>query len=470
VTALRAALALAFATAAAGCVYFNGLYNAERAYAEADRARLAGQDSIARAGYERAAAGAERSYEKDREGKWADDALYLLGRARLRGGDWEGARDALEQARVRGADSEVTLGATLYLGALGLATGDPAGVTLLDRVLVGLGSGPVRGEGHLWRARYLLARGLTDLGWADLERARIEDPNLRVPAALEWLTSGVLEGDPAHSREGLDALLVHPRGAERVDTIAALAESESARRGPAAGALLLAGADTAAWIPARRDRLILLRAQLHLRAQDTAAARADAVRVVLAGGERATEGRLWLARLALDGMRRVEELEGLRPLLLPAVDEPAVRSLLEQARQLEMLAERGPQASPLGMFAAAEVARDALAAPRLAEALFVEYAGTTPPQPWRGKALLAAAAVAVDPERWALLRHAATSLPGDPYVAVAMGIPGDPRGYEILERELRDELRTLLADVTAAVRERDMLVRPRAEAAAERPR
>jgi len=70
----------------------------------------------------------------------------------------------------------------------------------------------------------------------------------------------------------------------------------------------------------------------------------------------------------------------------------------------------------------------------------------------------------------ALLRRAATSLPGDPYVAVAMGIPGDPRGYEILERELRDELRTLLADVTAAVRERDMLVRPRAEAAAERPR
>lgn len=34
-TALRAALALAFVTAAAGCVYFNGLYNAERAYAAA---------------------------------------------------------------------------------------------------------------------------------------------------------------------------------------------------------------------------------------------------------------------------------------------------------------------------------------------------------------------------------------------------------------------------------------------------
>jgi len=454
----RFVLGLPLAAAVSGCVYLNGLYNAQEAYGDAERARLAGQDSLAQVGYARAAAGAERSYQRDPEGDWADDALYLLGRARLRREDWDGARDALERARDGATNSDVRLASTMYLGALALATGDSLGIGALDFALVGLGRGAVRGEGHLWRARYLLARGRVSEGWADLERARLEDPSLRVPAALEWLTSGVVDGDPLRAREGANALLRESSAAERADTIVALAAREGDLRGPAAGARLLAGADSAAWTSSVRDRLILIRAKLHLVAGDSASARRDGARVADAGGERSIEARLWLARIALDGMDRADQLDQLRPLLLPAVEDPTVRALLEGARQLELLAERGRQANPLGLFAAAEIARDVLAAPRLAEALFVDYAAATPPQPWQGKALLAAAAVAADPERSALLRRAASALPGDPYVAVTMGIAGDPQSYEILERALRDELLVLLADVTAVVRPNEAMI------------
>ena len=467
----RTTVAAGLALVASGCIYLNGLYNAERAYADAERARLDGQDSLARAGYEQAAAGAERSYRRDPKGKWSDDALFLLGRARLRGGDWSGARSALEQARDQASDPDVRLGAILYLGATRVATGDGTeGVMLLDQALDGLGPGRMRGEGHLWRARHLLAQGLVDFGWADLERARLEDPSLRTSAALEWLTSGVLDGDALRAREGVDALLVDQKSAVRVDTVAALAAVESERWGARAGARLLGGADSAAWIGSARDRLILARAQLFLRAGDSAAARADGTRVVVSGGQRAIEGRLFLARLALGRLNRVEDLDQVRPLLVPAVEDPAVRALLEGTRQLELLAERGRQASPLGLFAAAEVARDVLDARRLAEALFLEYATLTPSQAWRGKALLAAAAVATDSAQAAFLLREAATLHEDPYVAVAFARPGDSERYETLERGLRDALASLLSDVTAAVRVRDMLVRPAADSVEEEPR
>ena len=467
----RTIAALGLALVAGGCIYLNGLYNAERAYANAERSRLDGQDSLARAGYERAAEGAARSYRRDPKGKWSDDALFLLGRARLRGEDWSGARTALEQARDQASDSDVRLGAILYLGAIRVATGEGAeGMKLLDQALDGLSTGPVRGEGHLWRARHLLAQGLVDLGWADLERARREDPSLRASAALEWLTSGVLDGDALRAREGVDALLVDQKSAVRLDTIAALAALESERWGARAGARLLGGADSAAWIGGVRDRLILARAQLFLRAGDSAKARADGARVVASGGQRAIEGRLFLARLALRRLDRVDDLDQVRPLLVPAVEDPAVRALLEGVRQLELLAERGRLMSPLGLFAAAEVARDALDARRLAEALFLEYATLTPSQAWRGKALLAAAAVTIDSVQASFLLREAATLHEDPYVAVAFAMPGDSERYEVLERGLRDALASLLSDVTAAVRSRDVLVRPAADSVEEEPR
>ncbi|MDE2772164.1 MAG: hypothetical protein OXI46_00445, partial [Gemmatimonadota bacterium] len=219
----RLVAASALMAAPLGCVYFNGLYNAGRAYEDAERARLAGQDSLAEAGYRRALAGAQRSYDRDPQGRWSDDALYLLGRARLRAGDLAGAREALERARSASTGRDVRLGATMYLGAIALERGERGGIELLDFALAGLGRGAVRGEGHLLRARHLLGLGEAALGWAELERARLEDRSLAVPAALEWLSSGVGARDEARSLEAMAALLAEPAAALRADTIEALA-------------------------------------------------------------------------------------------------------------------------------------------------------------------------------------------------------------------------------------------------------
>ena len=445
----RMVAASALVAAPLGCVYLNGLYNAGRAYEDAERARLAGLDSLAEAGYRRALAGARRSYDRDPGGRWSDDALYLLGRALFRAGDLAGAREALERARAASTERDVRLGATMYLGAIALEQGERGGIELVDSALAGLGRGAVRGEGHLLRARHLLGLGEAALGWAELERARLEDRALAVPAALEWLRSGVGARDEARATEAMAALLAEPEAALRADAIEALALRHWELGG--SGARLLAGADAAAWRAPDRDRLILLRARLHLRSGDTAAARADGLRVTQSEGGLEREARMWLARLTLAGARRVRDLAPLEALLLPDAEDAASLALMEDVRRLELLSERGRRTDPLGLFAAAELARDRLGARSLAQALFVEYAGLRPPEPWRGKALLAAAAASPDGPTSARLRRAAAALTGDPYVAVADGMRGDPEAYENLERELRDRLTVLLARVTAAV-------------------
>jgi hypothetical protein len=468
---LRALTLLPLAAATAGCVYLNTLYNGERAYADADEAHLAGRDSAARAGWADAEAKAQRSYAKDPEGRWATRSLYLLGRARVRRGDWAGARDALEWVRADSGDASLRAGATLYLGAVAAATGDQEqAIPLLNQALATVG-GRLRGEGHLWRARLFLSMGLVDQGWWDLERAGESDPGFRVPAALERLTWAVVHGDSRRAAEGARFLLLDPAGADRADTVAALVRAEEIRVGARAAALLLEYADRTAWNAPERDRALLARAALHARAADTAHAVADATLVADQPGSRAgaVEARLFLARLALARTDSVEVVDEVRSLLVPAVGDVRAQRLVEGAAQVALLSERGRQGELLALFAAAEVARDALAAPALATALFLEYAAATPAPPWRGKALLAALDAAPDAERREAIRRLASAHPDDPYVSVALG-RGSQDAYEQLERELREQLGGLLADVTAEVRMRDVLVRGAADTLSARPR
>ncbi|MSR35268.1 MAG: tetratricopeptide repeat protein [Gemmatimonadetes bacterium] len=128
---LRALAALPLAAGAAGCVYLNGLYNAERAFDQAEQAQLLGRDSAAVAGWAEAEQKAERSWLMEPEGRWADRSRYVLGRARLRRGDFAGARAALEPVRAGTADPALRARATLYLGAVAVATGDQEQAILL---------------------------------------------------------------------------------------------------------------------------------------------------------------------------------------------------------------------------------------------------------------------------------------------------------------------------------------------------
>jgi tetratricopeptide (TPR) repeat protein len=368
-------------------------------------------------GWAQAEQKAQRSYLKDPDGDWAARSLYLVGRARVRRGDWEGAREALEGVLRSAPEPSLVSGATLYLGAVAAATGDQEqAIPLLNQALATVGPGRLRAEGHLWRARLFLSMGLVDQGWWDLERAGEADPGLRVPAALERLTWAVVHGDSARAREGARALLLDGEGAGRADTLTALLRLEEARTGARGAALLLESAEQTAWGAVQRDRALLARATLYVRAGDTARALADATEIAEQPGSRggAVDARLFLARLALGAADSVEVVDDARTLLFPVVGDPAVQRLFEATGQFVLLSERGRQGQPLAVFAAAEIARDALAAPRLASALFLAYADATPAPPWRGKALLAALDAAPDEALREDIRRRASALAEDP--------------------------------------------------------
>lgn len=430
---LARALALVLLVGAGGCAYYNGIYNAERVYADAERFRLSGEDSLATAAYEDVLRKAAKGYRRDTGGPWADEALYLVGRARLRLGDWRAATAALTMAADRTDDEQVRLGSKLYLGAALLRSGSPdQGVVLLNEALQGLNEGPELAEAHLLRGRVLLRAGAEDGGWWDLDRAAALEEQLRVEAAMERVTWGVALGNLNRTREGVRRLLSYPEAAAQRDSVLALIRVAAERWGADEMADLL-GTAVYAWNRTGRGDALLLRAELLDLAGDTSAARTQAEAVAGGFGESAAEARLLLARWSLRNARDLSSVDQARRILLPSEEHPEVAALLGRLEEAADLTSVGLD-EPLAWFAAAELARDELRAPLLARGLFLAYAAGAPEDPWAPKALLAAISVSGEEGDRAWLRGRLESASGSPYVLAARGAPAP--GFDALEQEL----------------------------------
>lgn len=446
----------------AGCVYFNALYNARQRLADGERARQAGRADEARAAYDDAVRKAASSYRREPDGRWADDALYVLGRAYLRQGRLVEARDALAEAVRITDDDNVREGASLYLGAALSLTGEPGrGLRLLNEAIRDLPAGPLRAEGHYWRARLLLGQGMADQGWWDLDRAAEEDPSLGVPAHLERLQWGVLRDDPVRAAEGAAALLALPQGAARVDSLGALVRRAERRWGPGPAAELLAPARGGSWPPVPRGEVLFLRARLLAEAGDTLAAESEAGWVAGGVGDAAVDARLLLARIRIRRAVEVEDLGSARTVLLPAAGQAEVRALAEEIRTVELLCEWAVE-TPEAYFAAAELARDALGAPILARHLFLAYAEAAPRGPWTGKALLATLALQGPSDEDVAIRGRLARMPGDPYVRESrngFSAAGGPSPLGRLERDLAARVEMLVERARAEARRRDVQLR-----------
>ena len=85
---------------------------------------------------------------------------------------------------------------------------------------------------------------------------------------------------------------------------------------------------------------------------------------------------------------------------------------------LEFPAEVG---EPLALFAAAELARDEVAAPLIARSLFISYADLVPSSVWAPKALLAAIALAPASEQADELRRRLHTHAGNAYLVAVSG-------------------------------------------------
>ena len=441
-----------------GCVYFNTIYNAKELYRETELARLAGQDTALAERYGEVIDKASRAYSEDEAGKWSDDALLLIGQAQLRRGALREAREALEGALAVTDDPVVKRHATLYLGAVDVASGQPAlGAPLLDEALVTVIDPLVKAEGHLWRARALLQQGYVDQGWWDLDRVAEAHRTHVAPAGLERLIWGIALGDSARTLGGVQTLIFTSNARVYGDSIRRLLHAAAERWSPAVSADVMVNAERARWSRTERDRLLMTRAQFAYEAGDTVRALADVRRVGGGVGEQAVDARMMLASWRLADAQGVEGFDQVRPVLLPAVGAVEAQQLLNGMRRVELLAGYGRRGDRFALFAAGEIARDVLAAPGIAASLFQAYAEDQADTPWSGKALLAARALVARPaERRALDRRLA-ALPGNAYVRYAR--EGD-QGPDLadLETRLQAELDEILARADEELSARRLLV------------
>ena len=423
-----------------GCAYYNSIYNAERSFDEGERHRRAGRDSLAVARYRDVVRKAAEGYRRDPTGQWADDALFLVGRAQLRLGELRAARAALERAAETAETDEARRSIRVYLAVAESEGGNArAALGLVNEALGGLREGPAMAEAHLLRGRILLSGG-NDAGWWDLDRAPEVDVGTRVEAAVERLHWALANDQVDRAEEGFARLLSYPEASEQIDTVAALAHEAAELWSREVAARLLSGVTSSSWDRTGRSRVTLVRADLLHSAGDTAAASAVAWAAAEGIGEGGAEARLRIATWRLETTDDLADLEAVEEILLPAADHPGVETVIGALDAVRSLASVGFE-EPLAWFAAAETARDELGAGLLARGLFLAYADADRDAPWVAKALLAAVDTSPGEGDRAWLRGRLEAFPDSPYVLVAHGRTAP--GFEALEQDLALRLREL---------------------------
>lgn len=444
-----------------GCAYFNALYNARRAFEAAQAARLRDQPLEAASAYREAIDKAARSYRSDESGRWADDALYIMGRAWFHSGDWTRSQGALERLLATSSDSSLHAGARVYLGGVALATGRrDLGMRLLDGALEEVPDARLRAEGHLWRARAAFDAGRAPEGWAGLSRSREASPELGVPVALERLVRGLDNDHFDHASAGAATVLEQTAGEAWSDTLLAAVERASILWGAGSAAAMLAAVERSGWSPAARNRVRLERARLLARAGDSVAASEMAGEVARGDDRTAREARIALARWRLNSVDRLEELEEVRAILLPAIALSEALRLIDHMEHVGLFVERAALAEDhLALFAAAELARDSLGSPRLARQLFTLYADRDRGSAWEAKALMAALELTDDADERQPLAARLDQLEDNIYVLASAGAEARPADYAIVEGRLGTSLAILHQRVAAEAANRDVAVR-----------
>ncbi|NNK62952.1 MAG: tetratricopeptide repeat protein, partial [Gemmatimonadetes bacterium] len=378
----------------------------------------------------------------------------------LRQGEYARALSALEHAAARTEDPDLRQGARLYQGIALAHVGDYARARPFLDEAVSVTTDPGRlAEAYLWRGRLGVRSGGVDEGLSDLDRAQQSDPGLRISVLFERLALGVATDDRAMAFGAAADLLDQPDAGPLADSVSAVVKRAALRWGPGPAAALLAPARVGDFPPAPRDRLLLERVALLAEAGDTLAVESEAGWAAQGATPGAVAARMMVARVRLRRLEEVAELDRVRSLLLPAGGDPAVAELAGHIRRVEVLEGWGTPADPVPWFVAAELARDRLAAPRLARGLFLRFASEAPDSPWAGKAVLAALATTPDPRSDSALRAGLESRDNDPYVAEARSDRPTDGVLGLLELRLDQMIRDWRVRADVEVERRDLFLR-----------
>lgn len=440
-----------------GCGYFNSLYNANRSFATAERASRSGDRATALREYRSTIDRAAVSYRRYPDGRWADDALLLLGRARFALGEHELAAGAMQRLLAQSPDDGMRPVAHAYLGAALFSLGSAEeGLAHLDTAAAALDARTDDGAfTRLWRARAAFHVGRTDAGWSDLGAA-MTNRFSAYEAALEGVRHALEYRDSARVAEFMQHLASSrpgAGGAAAIDSLLRAIGTEWSATIAFNGSAPLVDAD---WPADMRDALRLTRASLAVQAGHPD----DALELAMQVGNAVNLGvgsraRLLAAQIRLAHAERVEELDDIRALLLPAYDERAALDLMRRVRAAQILLVNGRDpAAALSLFAAAELLRDELAAPRLARAVFLEFAAARSGSVWAGKAALAAHQIGPTGETAAALE----ALRDNAYVRAASGGSYSAAEIDRAEERLAFGISGLRAEALADAIRRDAVV------------
>jgi hypothetical protein len=448
-------LALLIALVSSSCGYFNSLYNARRQFADAERAAARGQP--AQQNYIGAIEKAAKSYRKYPRGRWSDDALYLIARARFELAEYTAARAAAEELLRVTRDATMRADAHAIAGASAFQMREAEIALLhLDSAMSGA-SEVMRGRARLWRARAHRELDAIDRAWADLDAVDKNDPHF-ITVQLERINFGIEQADSARTAAAFAILLTHRDARRTIDTVADLALHAVARFGAETARQMLM-APLPDWLTSARDSIALVRAELALRGGDTARAVQELTQLSSRSAVTiANAARLNLAHAQLHQASTLEQLREMRALLLPAIGDPAVPRLLQHMRVVEMLVQKAQNdGQPLALFAAAEAARDELNAPLLARRLFITFVDVAPQTPWSAKALLAALALQPDAADAPALRSRLANYSNSPYVQ-ATDSGGDAEAYALAEERLQRSLLSLREQGVVLAEQQDVAV------------
>jgi hypothetical protein len=428
-----AGLMLLAAGAAAGCSYYNGMYNVKQLAGSARHAERDGRTGEAGQDWNLVATKAESVLIKHPHAKWADEARVLQGTALGRLHQCPRATGLLEQVVLQSRDQSLVEDAASVLGRCRLEENDVPGALLAFRPLLNSKDHDRRSE-----ARYQYGRAL-----------RLAGQNAESVDQLKG------SDDPRARGERAAALAALGRGAEAI----ALADSLVADRDTTAPWPVIAEGiaqsspepasalvdSVGSFIPSRDLKAsLLLDDGRRWLARDTSRGFDRLNQAAVAGAGLPTGGlaRLTAARARLSRTDTTAELPLVAQELDMVGDEPgpyapAATLLAGVSRRTQALADSvtGDQtAADLRTFMAGEMARDSLEAKVLAARLFHRVTIEWPDSPFAPKAILAL--MALEPGRADSLRQVLTGRYADsPYLAILNG--DSSPGYAALEDSLR---------------------------------
>ena len=426
------ALGLSCAGLLAGCVYYNGMYNANRLASSARKAERDGRTFEATSLWGQVATKAESVLVRHPRSKYAEEASILRGLALAKLGQCEQALGPLSRVGVANLKPELREDTWLATGRCQVTLGNIAAADAAFAQVVDSKSSARKREARLQRSRTLRALGRYEEAVALLEGSREPRavPELllslagagRLPEAMALADSLIAKADTAQPWDSLVVTL------GRQDPSSASGLVDRLRR------LKQPDEKQARW---------LLEDGLRLAATDTARALARFREAVKVGGTGDAAGRASLQLVRMD-MRRASRAQELSPAIqnmrTVARKYPTVA---QDVRQLQATAVRvmssydsvpaGSQQGDLRLFLLGEAARDSLEAPRLAHEIFLRILNEWPDSPYAPKAVLAAQQL--NPE-WAdsgrvLLE---TRYLHSPYLAIIRGEEGS--AYRSLEDSL----------------------------------